>query len=217
MSAGCLITFEGIEGCGKTTQVSLLADWLVQRGYRVRTTREPGGTHVGRSLRNIVLNPAASGLGPEAELFLYLADRAQNVRENITPALHSGHVVLCDRHADASVVYQGIARGLGKERVIELNAFATGGLRPARTVLLDLPAATGLARAARRRVDLEAGRDRVESEPLSFHEAVRSAYLELARDEPGRFTVVDASASSQEVHRTIVREFEPWLARRLSS
>jgi dTMP kinase len=212
VSRGLFITFEGIEGCGKSTQLSLLADWLAARGVAVETTREPGGTPLGNSLRALLLDPDLAGMAAEAELFLYLADRAQNVRERVRPALDAGRVVLCDRHADATLVYQGAMRGLGLERARALNVLATGGLVPDRTLLLDLPAGEGLRRVAERRRAAAAGGDRMEDEPPGFHEGIRRAYLELARSEPGRFLVIDAAGPREEVHARVVRAAGEWIA-----
>jgi dTMP kinase len=211
MKRGLFITFEGIEGCGKSTQISLLAGWLTGRGLPVETTREPGGTPLGLSLRALLLDPAFAATAPEAEMFLYLADRAQNVRERIRPALEAGRVVLCDRHADATTVYQGAMRGLGLDRAGELNVLATGGLKPDRTVLLDLPVVEGLRRATERR-RAAGGGDRMEEEPRDFHEGVRQAYLDLARREPDRFVVVDAAGAREEVHARVVRAVGEWIA-----
>lgn len=212
MSRGLFITFEGIEGCGKSTQLSLLADWLAGRGIPVEKAREPGGTPLGLSLRALLLDPALPPMAPEAELFLYLADRAQNVRERVRPALEAGRVVLCDRHTDATLVYQGAMRGLGLPRARELNALATRGLVPDRTLLLDLPADEGLRRVAERRRAAAAGGDRMEDEPRRFHEGVRQAYLELARSEPGRFVVIDASGTREEVHARLLNAVGEWIA-----
>jgi dTMP kinase len=212
MSRGLFITFEGIEGCGKSTQLSLLADWLGGRGIPVETTREPGGTPLGLSLRALLLDPVFTAMAPEAELFLYLSDRAQNVRERVRPALEAGRVVLCDRHADATLVYQGAMRGLGLERARALNALATGGLVPDRTLLFDLLAAEGLRRVAERRLAAASGGDRMEDEPPGFHEGVRRAYLELARSEPGRFVAIDAAGTREEVHSRVVRAVGEWIA-----
>lgn len=210
MSQGLFLTFEGIEGSGKSTQLALLQQHLEGRGRVVRATREPGGTALGRQLRALLLDPA-SAIGDEAELFLYLADRAQNVRELVEPAVARGEIVLCDRHADATLAYQGVMRGLGLDRARELNRIATRGRVPDRTLLFDLPAAEGLARASGRRPAGEAA-DRLEAESLEFHEGVRQAYRELARLEPRRFLVFDARPSPADVHARVLTELEPLLA-----
>ena len=210
---GTFITFEGIEGSGKSTQVELLCRELARRGREVVCTREPGGTALGRSVRSLLLDPSNRGLAAGAELFLYLADRCQHTAERVGPALERGMVVVCDRWADASVAYQGYGRGVEIERIREWNRFATRGIRPQVTILLDLPAETGLARArARNRALGTAGReDRFEEEELAFHERVRRGYLELARREPGRFQVVDAAPGAAQTHRRILSLIEPLL------
>lgn len=211
MKRGAFVTFEGIEGSGKSTQMALLSLWLRDRGVVVEETREPGGTPLGRTLRALLLDPEARGPVPEAELFLYLADRSQNVRERIEPALDQGKVVLCDRHTDATLAYQGRMRGLGVDALRRLNDVATGGLRPDRTLLFDLPADLGLRRAAERRESLKLGGDRIEEEPPDFHAGVRAAYLELARHEPDRFVVLDSSGPPDDVHHRVIGAVGEWL------
>lgn len=210
MTRGLFLTFEGIEGSGKSTQLALLQQTLEARGRVVLATREPGGTPLGRQLRALLLDPSSS-IGAEAELFLYLADRAQNVRELVEPAVARGEIVLCDRHADATLAYQGVMRGLGLDRARDLNRIATRGRTPDRTLLFDLPAADGLARASGRRPAGEAA-DRLEAESLEFHEGVRRAYRELARLEPQRFLVFDALLPAAQVHLRVMAELEPLLS-----
>lgn len=190
---GVLITFEGGEGCGKSTQIRLLAKQVEAAGLTVRVMREPGGTEVGEAIRAILLDPANAGLNPRAELLLYEAARAQIVAELIEPALEAGEVVLLDRFYDSTTAYQGHARALPLDEVARLNSFATAGLEPDRTVLLDIPAAEGLRRATAEATD------RLEAEDLAFHERVRSGFLALAAENPGRVVVVDASGSVDEV------------------
>lgn len=202
MKGPLFITFEGIEGCGKSTQLRRLADYLRDQGHLVETTREPGGTTVGASIRSLLLDPAGN-LGAEAELFLYLADRAENVRTRVEPALARGAMVLCDRHADATVAYQGAGRGLGTDTTCRLNALATRGRLPDVTLLFDLPVPEGLARARARQGKGSAG-DRLEAESVDFHEDVRRAYLELAGREPERIYVIDAAGTVDEVHARVV-------------
>jgi dTMP kinase len=209
---GVFITFEGIEGSGKSTQLPRLAEWLTSRGADVEVTREPGGTPLGAALRSLLLDPLNSGMAPEAELFLYLADRAQNVRERIRPALERGAIVLCDRHTDATLVYQGVMRGLGIPHLVALNRTATGGLAPDRTLLFDMPAEAGLSRAANRGTGHGGPGDRIENEPLEFHRGVREAYLELARAEPDRFAVIPASGDSGSVHAAVRSAVGEWLS-----
>ncbi len=197
------ITLEGIEGAGKTTIVPQLVAVLEDHGATCTVTREPGGTDFGRQVRAILLDPEHRGLDPHAELLLYVADRVQHVREVIRPALARGEVVLCDRYMDATIVYQGVARKLGRELILKLHALVLGDLRPDLTLLFDLPAEVGLERAWR---DFDRGErsrreSRFEQEHLAFHEAVRAGYLDLARREPQRFHVIDASADPQAVSR----------------
>jgi dTMP kinase len=203
---GLFISFEGIEGSGKTTQISMLSDHLLARGRSVRLTREPGGTLIGDRVRKILLDPANAALDPRAELLLYAAGRAQHLAELIRPALGDGMIVLCDRFSDATIAYQGFGRGLDRDLIGNLDRLVTGGMRPDLTVLLDIDASTGLARArgrnSRHGLQEEA---RFENERLPFHERVRRGYLELAKQEPGRFRVVDASKQPEEIQKEIRR------------
>ncbi len=179
------ITFEGIEGCGKTTQAKLLAKRLREEGQQAILTAEPGGTVLGRALRAALLNPART-VDPIAEWLLFEADRAQHVRETIQPLLRRGVTVICDRFSDSTRAYQGIGRGLGLDQVDRVDRAATGGLKPDLTFLLDLPVREGLARAASR------GKlTRIERERTRFHTKIRDAFLVLATREPGRIKVVD--------------------------
>jgi dTMP kinase len=183
---GLFIAFEGGEGAGKSTQVALAADWLRSLGRAVVETREPGGTPLGRQLRDLLLDSAAQPT-PRAEALLYGADRAQHVESVIRPALAAGRVVLSDRYVDSTLAYQGAGRGLGDDARV-VTAWATGGLLPDLTVLLDLDPTTGLARAGNR-----AAPDRLEAASLAFHEAVRQGFLALAAAEPSRYVVLDAT------------------------
>lgn len=187
------LTVEGVEGSGKSTLLGALAARLEAEGHAVLRTREPGGSVLGTRLRPLLLN-AGQALEPEAELFLFLADRAQHVAEAIRPALDAGTLVLCDRYADSTIAYQGYGRGMDLDRLHALNDFATGGLRPDLTLLLDLPAETGLRRAMRRNAatGLCQAEGRFESETLAFHERIRQGFLDLARRHPARFCVLDA-------------------------
>lgn len=192
--SGVFITFEGGEGSGKSTQIRRLVRRLQTGGAAVRALREPGGTRVGEAVRGILLDPSSAGLDPRAELLLYEAARAQLVAEVIEPALAAGEVVVCDRFYDSTTAYQGHARGLDLEEVARLNAAATAGLAPSRTLVLDLDAATGLTRA------VGSGQaDRLEAEDLSFHESVRAGFLAIAADDPQRVRVIDASGTADEV------------------
>ncbi len=201
--AGLFVTFEGVEGCGKTTQAELLKQSLEREGHRVIFTREPGGTVVGERIRDVLLDCRLSGMEPMAELFLYLASRAQHVRELIRPALTGGAIVVCDRFADASLAYQGAGRQIGELKVQRLNELATFGLVPDYTVLLDVPAEVGLERTLKR-VGGEARKDRIEKEKLDFHARVRTGYLLLAQKEPGRIAVLDGTRDREELAREIL-------------
>ncbi len=187
--AGLFITFEGGEGTGKSTQISLLANELRSAGFTVRELREPGGTAIGEAVRALLLDPAHGALDARAELLLYEAARAQLVAEIVEPALQAGEIVVCDRFFDSTTAYQGYARGIALDEIAALNHAATAGLVPDRTVLLDLDVQEGLSRATR------GGADRLEAEDASFHRAVRDGYLAIAAAEPARFRVVDASGS----------------------
>jgi dTMP kinase len=210
------ITFEGGEGAGKTTQIARLAGYLEERGVTPVLTREPGGTAIGRRIRAILLDPGHAGMAPETELLLYMADRAEHVQTVIRPALAAGAGVLCDRFFDATVVYQGAARGLSAEWVLRLHELALGDLTPDLTLLLDLPVEDGLARA---RAQLDQGgradsESRFEAESLEFHRRVRAGYLALAQQAPGRFRVIDAARDEDRVRQDIRTAVEEFLLRR---
>lgn len=190
--SGLFVAFEGGEGAGKSTQIALAAQWLRTGGHEVCETREPGGTPLGRELRGLLLDPG-SHVTPRAETLLYGADRAQHVEAVIRPALAEGKVVLSDRYLDSTLAYQGAGRGLGDDARI-VTSWATGGLLPDLTVLLDLDPAIGLARAESR-----AAPDRLESAALSFHQAVRQGFLDLAAAEPHRYLVLDATAPPETI------------------
>ncbi len=196
--SGRLITFEGIEGCGKTTQLLLLASHLQQRGLPVVTTREPGGTPLGERVRELLLDPRIVPV-PAAELFLFEAARAQVVAEVIVPALAAGTTVLADRFSDSSLAYQGGARGLPGATVARLNELACNGLVPDRTLVFDLDVELAFGRA-RRRPSTTAENSRFEDEALAFHQAVAEAYRALARREPRRVAIVDARGTPEQVH-----------------
>lgn len=196
---GFFITFEGVEGCGKSTQLQRLAARLRHEGQSVLATREPGGCPIADAVRQILLDPANHALVPRAELLLYAAARAQHVDQVISPALKDGSVVLCDRFTDATLAYQGAGRGLDSALIMELNQLAAAALRPDLTLLLDIPVEEGLRRALRRNHEQQlADEGRFEAEDLAFHRRVRQGYLELACRE-ARFAVIDARGSLEEV------------------
>jgi dTMP kinase len=206
MSRGAFITFEGSEGCGKSTQVTRLASRLEQAGLRVLVTREPGGTAIGEKIRDLLqFAPESLAMTPETELLLFEASRSQLVRETIRPALEQGSVVISDRFFDSTTVYQGVARKLEPDIVATLNDFAAGPDRPDLTIVLDVDGATARARMLRR-VRPAGTVDRMEQEPLEFYERVREGYRDLARREPARIRLLDGSQSADEVESEIWRE-----------
>ena len=201
---GLLITFEGGDGAGKSTQTRRLGNRLTRAGHSVRLVAEPGGTALGQRLRRL-LKFSRHEISPQAELLLFLASRAQLTEEVILPALAQGGIVVCDRYADSTAAYQGYGRGLDLEEIHRLNAAATQGLRPQLTVLLDAPPQEAMQRRA-----LEA-RDRMERDAAEFHARVRQGYREMARSEPDRWLVVDARLSKPEVARRIWERVAPLL------
>ncbi|MCA5923451.1 dTMP kinase [Curtobacterium oceanosedimentum] len=196
---GRFITLEGGDGAGKTTQAELLSAWLVGHGRTVLRTREPGGTDLGVRIREMVLHERGH-VAPRAEALLYAADRAQHVETVVRPALARDEVVLQDRYIDSSVAYQGVGRGLGADQIRSVSTWAADGLAPDLTILLDLDVTVGRARVAAARGDTF---DRLESEAEAFHQSVRDAFRAMADAEPGRFLVVDAAESTDEVQRRI--------------
>ena len=195
---GVFIAFEGGEGAGKSTQVRRLQEWLTEEGLVARTTREPGGTALGGKIRAMLLDPASTGISPRAEALMYAADRAQHVHEVLRPALDAGEVVITDRFVDSSLAYQGAGRTIPMDDVRSISRWATQGLRPDLTVLLDLPPEIGLARARGR-----ATADRLESESLDFHQRVRHTFHALAEAEPDRYLVLDARQTPEELAAAI--------------
>lgn len=201
------ITLEGIEGSGKTSQIRHITEYLQSRGHDCVATREPGDTKIGKKIRAILLDPENEGLDPLTELLLYEADRAQHLVEKIKPALKVGKTIVCDRFCDATTVYQGFARGLDLQMIDVLHDLILKGLKPDITFLLDLSPQIGLKRAWKQ---IEGGQrhnreTRFENEDLVFHERVREGYLELARREPDRFKVIDASKTEKQVRDEIIR------------
>ena len=200
MSAGFLLSFEGSEGCGKSTQIALLRARLEATGRSVVVLREPGGTELGESIRHLLQHAKeGAAMTPETELLLFAASRAQLVREKIRPLLEAGTFVILDRFLDSTTVYQGIARGLSLESVRAINHFAIGGTLPQLTLVLDMDSATAWQRIHQSGREL----DRMESQPQSFFEKVRQGYLEVAQAEPDRVKIIDASATPEAVHESI--------------
>lgn len=195
---GVFVTFEGGEGCGKSTQLDLFAHRLEEAGLAVVRLREPGGTRVGELVRSALLDPAHTEMDARAELLLYEASRAQLVAERIRPALEGGQIVVCDRFYDSTSAYQGYGRGVPLDEIRMLNDVATGGLRPDLTLVLDIDPRLGLARATAR------GADRLEAEDLAFHERVRGGFLHIAASEPERVAVVDAVSDVTDVLTRVV-------------
>jgi dTMP kinase len=199
------VTFEGIEGCGKSTQCRLLGQWLERQGVDVLISREPGGSHLGSRIRDLLLSRSFDAISPECELFLYLADRAQHVDTVIRPALDRGQAVLVDRFADSTLVYQGYGRGLSLENLNFLNRLAVKEVWPELTVIIDLPVRVGLERARSRNHELGVthSEGRFEAEALEFHHAVRQGYLDVAAAHPERCRVVDGDRSEEDIRAGI--------------
>lgn len=201
---GFLISFEGSEGSGKSTQVSRIANRFEDAGYDVVVTREPGGTPIGEEIRHILMHSGdGTTMTPEAELLLFAASRAQLVRELILPALETGKIVLCDRFMDSTTVYQGVARNIQSEPVHLINTFAVGDLKPDVTVVIDLDAEVGMQRIRHRANDLP---DRMEEENIEFYQKVRHGYLMLAKAMPERFVICDGALPREELEETVWKE-----------
>lgn len=205
---GVLITFEGVEGSGKSTQVELLARHLQRLGFDSVVSREPGGTDIGERIRQILLDPCARPMDDLTEMFLYLASRSQHVREKVMPALKQGKVVVLDRFADSSIAYQGYGRQLGERLVSRLNKLAASALRPDLTFLVDLPVEVGRARKQCSELD------RLEREDVEFHERIRLGYLRLARRAPGRVKVLDGRKPAGELAAIVRVRAEDLLRRK---
>jgi len=203
------VTFEGIEGSGKTTHMGIAAERLTSQGYRVVKTREPGGTRIGEQVRTVLLSPEHGNMSPVAELFLYEACRAQLITEYVRPELGKGNLVLCDRYIDATTAYQGYGRGLDLDLIERLNVAAGQGVKPDLTILLDCTVQKGFERMRSRYQDdaREGGQgapDRMETEDRSFHERIRNGYLTLAEKHGHRIRVIDASGDIEEVHEKVM-------------
>lgn len=196
MDRGLFITFEGADGCGKTTQIKLLDEYLRAKGYQTLLTREPGSKGLGEKLREILLNYDGE-VSPVAESFLFLADRAQHIDCIIKPALKKGIIVLCDRHTDSTLAYQGYGRGLDLEEIRKLNKIATSGLTPDLTIVLDVDIETSQARVG-------AEKDRMESAGIEFFQRVRNGFLKIAKQEPERVKVINSADSIENIHKKVV-------------
>lgn len=207
MNRGIFITFEGIEGCGKTTQVKLLMEYLEAKGHPVTLTREPGGTRLGEKIRAILLNFNQTPIAAWTELFLYEACRLQILEEVVRPALNEGRIVVCDRYIDSTTAYQGYGKGLELQNVAWLNKLAAGDILPDLTFIIDCSVETGLKRAwtrinSSKETDKE---DRFEKEGYAFHEKVRNGYLKIAADEPERIRVINGEQDTDAIHRDICK------------
>lgn len=202
--SGVFIALEGGEGGGKSTQAALLESWLTERGHSVLLTREPGGSSVGSALRSLLLDPATGDISSRTEVLIYSADRAEHVAAVLDPALAAGQVVVTDRYVDSTLAYQGAGRAVAAEDLEWISRWATDGLRPHLTVVLDIDPVDGLARAGEP--------DRIESEPLEFHQRVRAHFLRLAEADPEHYLVVSATDSPDDVHAAIRHAVEPLLA-----
>ena len=200
MTKGLFITFEGADGCGKTTQLNLLKEYLIGKGYEVLVTREPGAKGLGERLRDILLNYDGE-VSDRCESFLFLADRAQHIDTIVKPAVESGKIVLCDRHTDSTVAYQGYGRGLDIEQITKLNNIATDGLKPDLTFVFDVDIETSMNRVGKEK-------DRMESSGSDFFNRVRNGYLDIAKNEPQRVKVVDATVPIDKVFEQVLAVFK---------
>ena len=210
---GIFITIEGIEGCGKSTQVRILKNYLEKKGLDVLLTREPGGTEIGNQIRKVLLDKRNKKIVPCSELFLYAASRVQHVEEVILPALQEGKAVVCDRFSDATTAYQRYGRGLNRNMVSVINSFSTKGLIPDLTIILDLPQEIGLkrARARNREKGLSMKEGRFEEESLLFHKKVRQGYLRIKKSDPKRVKVINAGHDIKKVNSQISKEVDKLL------
>jgi len=199
LEKGLFITFEGIDGCGKTTQIKLLKEYFEKQGKTVILTREPGAKGLGQKLREILLNYDGI-VSPNCESFLFLADRAQHIDTIIKPAVNEGKIVLCDRHTDSTVAYQGYGRGLDLERIYKLNDIATNGTKPDLTFVFDIDLETSAKRVGKEK-------DRMESAGIEFFKKVRDGYLSISKNEPDRVKLIDGTKSINEIHQEILEYF----------
>jgi dTMP kinase len=214
MLKGLFITFEGPDGAGKTTQLQRLASFLEQQNVSILKTREPGGTKISDQIRHIILHPEHREMVAETEILLYAASRAQHVREKIKPALEEGKIVLCDRFVDASVAYQGYGLGFGKD-VIQINDFATGGLIPDRTYLIDLPPEEGRARMdSRKNNEFGQELDRIEQKELEYHRHVRHGFHQLAQENQ-RILLIDGQHAIEQIQEIIIKDIKNLLETKL--
>jgi dTMP kinase len=197
------ITFEGIEGCGKSTQLKLAAQALEKQDFRICCTREPGGTGVGTQIRKILLSESSAGLAPLSEALLYMADRFQHIQDVIRPAINEGQIVLCDRYHDSTIAYQGYARKIPLALLDSI--WKTSALDPDLTILLDLDPEQGLDRSLKKLAAQQMDESRFEKEALQFHQDVRNGFLSLANQNPNRIKVIDASGSVEEVNHRVMR------------
>ncbi len=207
MKKGLFITFEGPDGAGKTTQIKLLYDYLKQEGFDVVVTIEPGGTVIGQKIRKILLDKKNAGISHKAETLLFLASRAELVSKLITPALNEGKIVICDRFFDSTVVYQGIARDLGKKRILDMSLWSTGGIVPDITFLLSIKAGRG-----KKRMDKASKkRDRIELEENNFREKIFKGYLNIANENKDRFVIIDGEGNIEEIFKEIKSRVKRYL------
>ena len=200
MKQGLFITFEGADGCGKTTQIELIDKYLLSKGFETLLTREPGAKGLGTKLREILLHYDGE-VSPNCESFLFLADRAQHIDCIIKPALKEGKIILCDRHTDSTVAYQGYGRGVNIEEIQKLNNMATSGLKPDLTIVFDVDIETSMSRVGK-------NKDRMESSGIDFFNKVRQGYLEIAKKEPQRVKVIDSSDTIENIHKKVVELVE---------
>lgn len=196
---GLFITFEGIEGCGKSTQAKLLREYLEKKGYNVFLTREPGGPKISEEIRNLLLSTKNKEMLPETEVLLYMASRSQHTGEWIIPALEKGKMVISDRYYDSTLAYQGAARKIDIKLIDTITKFATFGLKPDITFLVDLPVEIGLSRISKQDAD------RLEMESIEFHKKVRVGFIEIAKREKKRYIIVDGTESVEKIHSKIVK------------